>query len=694
LGLGVWINHFESSFHADDFHTIVNNKAIQKASNIPRFFTNPLTSADEMEYAYYEPLLTANFALDRLLSDKAAAPVFQADTFIWFLLQLLAMYAFFALIPGAGNRVALLATAMFALHPAVAETINYASRRGSIMGGFAIFAGLTIWIVWPRLLPARIIYFDGVPQTGWDEFRRVRSPRINKWYQTFIRKTRYLYLVPVVLGLFADPATAVFAPLLFLFLIYFDPERPSRRVLPSAILCGCYWILQAAFVWRYSAGQRQPWLTYLVSQPLAVAHYFYTFFFPLGMSPVSNIEPPAHPWSPVVLAGFAALAVIVALGIAASRRPQWRAVAFGIWWFLIALAPSVLIPRREIEGFDRMYLAIAGLVFALASAIWILVDKYAHSRVLRIPVLSAATAAVLILAGWGWETYEQNNVWLTESRLWEDATVKSPSNPIGFIRYADVLNSAAATEAAAEYLRKAAAVIGNDPVSLTALARGFDQLSDDASSDKFFKRATALNSGYWPAYSYYAQWLLLRRRFDEARKYADRAVEMNSLEIPGRHILMQYYSAQNRWPEVRRVADETLRIDSTDEAAINARDLSTSVALNLKAAEQNAVHATDVNTYLKLSVAYYQNRRFPESVNACKQALAIRPELAEAYSNMAAAEYAMGNLDATEAALRSALKYEPKLYLAKNNLDFILWLKSRNGQTAQTQLPGSPGQAR
>jgi tetratricopeptide (TPR) repeat protein len=144
-----------------------------------------------------------------------------------------------------------------------------------------------------------------------------------------------------------------------------------------------------------------------------------------------------------------------------------------------------------------------------------------------------------------------------------------------------------------------------------------------------------------------------------------------------RHVLLNIYSAENDWGRVKRAADETLRLDSGDGPAQHAREIAQSVFDQLGTARREAERSTNPSDYLKLSVAYYQNRQFEESIGACRKALAIRPDLAEAYSNMAAAEYALGHLDNAEADLRETLRLRPNLQVAKNNLDFILWLKSQ-----------------
>jgi tetratricopeptide (TPR) repeat protein len=140
---------------------------------------------------------------------------------------------------------------------------------------------------------------------------------------------------------------------------------------------------------------------------------------------------------------------------------------------------------------------------------------------------------------------------------------------------------------------------------------------------------------------------------------------------------------------VKRTAEETLRIDPADGAAQHAREIAQSVSDQLLAAEREARPGTNADAYLKLSVEYFKNRRFEDSIRACRQALALRPDLAEAYSNLAAAEYALGRLDETEAALRETLRLRPDLRMAQDNLDIVLKEKAQP-KANDAKLPVTP----
>src|SRR5205823_10996832 len=107
-------------------------------------------------------------------------------------------------------------------------------------------------------------------------------------------------------------------------------------------------------------------------------------FVPVHLSADSDLQPFAHVWSPLAIAGYTGLAALIALGTITARRSNWRAVSFGIWWFLLALLPSAIIPDRVVESDWRMFLPFAGLALAVSRTAWIGVETLEGSR-LRIP---------------------------------------------------------------------------------------------------------------------------------------------------------------------------------------------------------------------------------------------------------------------------------------------------------------------
>jgi len=679
-GVAVWLNHFESTFQDEDFYVVVKNPAIQNLANIPQFFKTPLHYADQPEHAEYRPLALVSFAIDYQLASPISPQVFDVDSFAWFLCEVLLVGGLFLVLPGSNRKLALLAVAVFAVHPVTGETLNYISRRGDILGAVGLVAGLAFWIVWPRRLPPALMHWEGVPKTDWDDFRRRWTPRVNGTYRRIVDAPVGLYMIPVVFGMLADPGVAVFPLLLLAYILLLDngPEQkaPWRRVLPSAVICLPFWILQLVFTWKYAVGFRLSSFPYWITQPWVVLRYIASFFVPVHLTAESDLTVFSQVWSPLALVGMVGLAGVIALALFAGRHVKWRAVAFGIWWFLIALLPTLLVPQRAAESDARMYLALPGLALATVWCGWILYGRIAESssNKLAVSIAGSSFAAALILVLCVL-TFERNEMWSSQMSFWEDATEKSPRNGRSFVEYGAVLNAAGQPDRGYASLLHAASLITTDAPDQIRLALAFDQADKDKEAEEHFKRAIADDPNYSAAWSAYSQWLILRRREQEAYAAALRATQLSPWNAQGQHTLLQYYADKSDWTNLNKAAMAVLRRNPTDVDGKRSVVVAQAAFGAVKAAEEKVKNQPTVDDYLALSVQYYRNRRFQDSIKACNDALKLRPDLGEAYSNMAAAYYALGNKDEAIKALREALRIRPDIIVARRNLDFLLSLE-------------------
>ena len=80
-----------------------------------------------------------------------------------------------------------------------------------------------------------------------------------------------------------------------------------------------------------------------------------------------------------------------------------RPVAFGLWWFLVALLPTSIIPLAEVENDHRMFFPFIGLAAAVAWWIAVRVQRWATQRLISRPlaVSGAAWAAGMLVLTWG-----------------------------------------------------------------------------------------------------------------------------------------------------------------------------------------------------------------------------------------------------------------------------------------------------
>lgn len=620
------------------------------------------------------------FALDYKLGLGARPFIFQSENFIWFTLQMIMVFLLFRLIPGGNYYSTLFGTFLYGLHPVLADTINYPLQRGTIMGSFGVIAGLVLWIFWPRLLPQTFpLKLKRVPEHGFDEFLRKNYQTFEKRYLRFIHLPLGLYLWPVIPALLVDPAAAVFAPILLAYILTVDREKRPRHAIPAAVLCGAYWIFQTAFTWRLGEFSRVPAANYWITQPWVAMRYFYAFFAPVALSADSDLAPFAHFWSPLALAGYAGLAALVGLAIWLGRKNDWRSVAFGLWWFLIALLPYAAIPHRTLEADWRMYLPFVGLALAASRAAWILFAIAYGSRLRIAALVGMPAAALAVLAACGWATYQRNEVWESEASLWSDVMAKSPHNGRAFMNFGLTrMDDDSAT--GLNYLVRASTISPNDALIDINLAYSYNRVSRTTEAEARFQRAVADGASWSPSYSWYAEWLQSHGRNAEGSIMAFKALAIDPYDLKARRTLFEIVSAGHDWVQLKKLADDMLRLYPNDPDGARALEVAQNGMDQLVPAEKEAKDAPSVEHYLDLSVKYYNNERYDDCIRAAREALRINPNLGEAYANIASAYHTMGKVDETITALREEVRLNPNLPSATHNLDVMLAEKARTGK--------------
>jgi len=680
--LGVWSNHFESGFHFDDVSTIVANPYVQHPSGVSRFFTNPRVSSRDKDNAAYHPLLSAWFVVDYKLGGGKPF-VFQLENFLWFVAVVFAAALLFGRIRGMHYLAAAFGALLFGLHPVTADTVDYALQRGVIMGSFGVIAGILIWVVWPWQLPQTLpLKLKRVPEHGWDEFLRKNFKRLEDLYLKIIHAPVGLYLWPVVPALLVEPASAVFAPILVAYILLFEKKRTLRDAIPAVVVCGGYWIFQLIFTWKLGDVSQIPAPNYWFTQPWVAMRYLFKFFVPVHLSADSDFPAFAHPWDPLAIAGYVGVAGLVILAVRLGRKPAWRGVSFGLWWFLLALLPGAVVPQRVVEADWRMFLPFAGLALSVAGLVSIALNAVlsrsaADGSRRQIAILAAGgVVAVAVVSLLGWATLERNAVWASDSTLWSNVLAESPHNGRAFMYYGLTRPPDASRWAGFDYLSRAAAVSPHDPLIEINLARGYGQGSEPA-ADAEFRRATVDGPSWSPAWSSYGEWLLAQDKVSEAYKMASRAVALDAWNFNGRRTMMDVMAQRHEWTMLKQFADETLRLSPNDPDAQSSLQVAQAGIDEIGKAEKVATTQPTVDHYLSLSVVYYQTQRYEDCIKAAHEALRINPNLGEAYANIASAYHRMGKLDGTIAALQEEVRINPNLRSAKKNLAIELALKEK-----------------
>jgi tetratricopeptide (TPR) repeat protein len=298
------------------------------------------------------------------------------------------------------ERAALVAAALFAVHPLQAEAVDYVWGRSIVLAALLCFAALLCWITdrpW-----AAVACFAA--------------------------------------ALLAKEECAAF-PLVLALL----PARPRGRppiavMLGLAVAAGVRVIYVTAVTPGAPAGLHagiSPW-HYLLAQGPVILRYFRLLIVPYGFTVDADIHVP-----PVWL-GVLAWAAMAALAVFLWR---YRSRVWAMWLLaaLILLMPSSSVfPAADLSAERRMYLPLLGFA---AAAGWLL------TRV-RTPALAAVVVVVLTGVSIG-----RTQVWMTEERLWREAVRRAPEK----VRPKIQLSRAVPAAEALELLARARNLAPNDP---------------------------------------------------------------------------------------------------------------------------------------------------------------------------------------------------------------------------------------
>jgi hypothetical protein len=196
---GVWSNHFENAFQFDDAHSIVGNPWIRSLANVPRFFGDATTFSTLPANQSWRPLLSTTYAVDYWLGGGLKPFWFHLDSFVWFVGMAVLLFVMFRGVlrdaaPGAAEVLALFGAALFGVHAANAETVNYISARSDLLSTFFLLLAFWLFVARPELRP------------------------------------RGLYLAPYVLAALVKPVVLVFPILVAAWVWIFETRPGAGRV--------------------------------------------------------------------------------------------------------------------------------------------------------------------------------------------------------------------------------------------------------------------------------------------------------------------------------------------------------------------------------------------------------------------------------------------------------------------------------
>ncbi len=652
-----YLNFFGNSFHFDDFHTVTDNPAVRSLGNLPRIFTDTTAFSVLPANQTYRPIVTASLALDYALARGYNPFWFHLSTLLWFVVLLWVLFLFAERVfdsvqlSPANRWLGWGVAAWFGLHPAMAETVNYVIQRGDLYCTLGCLAALVIYVRRPL----------------WRRFG--------------------LYLVPFVLGMLSKPPAAVF-PLLLLFYVFFfeaADESPGRRwrisavaAVPAAAATVLLLWLQSAMTPRSYAPTILSASAYRLVQPFVWLRYLSALLLPLHLNVDTDLQP-ISTFNAEAAEGLLFVLGLLAVMFLAARRCRLYPIAYGVLWFVLTQLPTSLYTLSEVENDHRMFFSFPGLMIAVVWALRLGYERLASQKDRREMNiwLSRITAAVcgLALCGYAYGAHRRNAVWHDEPSLWADDAAKSPHNGRGLMIFGLTRMNAGDYAGALELFNRALLYTPNYATLEVNLGIVNGLLADAGQhalgtvSEAHFQRAVALSPNDDLTHAYYGRWLLAHGRLPEATSQLEAAVALNTQRELGRDLLLNAYAQAGNTEAAKTLARTTLAIipgDALASAALSGTPMGRA--------------ATPAATLINASLAAYRAGQYQQSISEAQAALKADPHSAEAWNNIGAGYGAMHEWDLGIAAEQQALKLNPNLTIAANNLRWFQSQRSTGGK--------------
>lgn len=459
LACAAYVNALDNPFVYDDHDTVTGNRSLVDLSNL-RFI---------LVYTPFRPLVNASYALDRRLWDYRPFG-FHLTNVVLHAVVVVLLYSWIRRLlrdaGGGDSRLpAFAGAAFFAVHPLQSEAVGYISGRSELMCG--------VWFI-GALLAARAAMMS----------------------RSFVQLL--IAIVCAMLAL-ASKETALVLPIVFLlydWLVRPGPDDGRPRRLAAILTVLGLFAVAAAFrlstLTQSTGGWRAGFLN-LLTQAIVIWRYVGLLVWPAGQSIMHSVHRVVTPADPLAWAAIVGLVLvtIAAIGI----RRSAAAVAFGVLWFLIVLAPSSsVVPLREGMAEHRVYLASAGFFIAVAAGL------QAWRRRAPLSLMPGLVTAMLVVVFCGL-TMVRNRVWSDPVQLWSEATLRAEGMWEPHYALADSLREAGQCAAAISEYETVVAMRPEHRDAQTNLGICLAQTGRTEEAERAFRRALEIDPSFARGYT-------------------------------------------------------------------------------------------------------------------------------------------------------------------------------------------------
>lgn len=503
-----YTNSLNNAFLSDDLAEIVNNPNVGHFSNI---FTRPFGFIRLVIY-------WLSFHLGGLNPD-----LFRLSNVLFHLGSALLIFAIINRIHKS-KFVAFFASALFAVHPAIAEAVTW------ISGG--MYAQYTFFFLFA-------LFFYIIPG-------------------------RKFYILAVLFFLFSLMSHPEMPLLLFLvFPIYEfcfgNLQKNWVKVIPFFLISMFYVFLNIAALPErettlHSVHYQEKGIDNIfVLVPIAISSYFELMIFPKDLT-LYHSELGFGPINFAIRAGLTLAFLVITLALFRKNKAHF----FWLSFFWLALSPTLTPFRLNWIVAERyLYLPSIGLFTSLG----LLLNKFL-SKVKYQYIAYAVFGVILILLSA--RTIFRNIDWKNEDNLWIATGKTSPSSPNTHNNLGDVYGRRGDKQRALQEFQTAIALKPNYGDAYHNLANTYRELGDLDKALENYRKATEFNPGLWQSYQNIAAIYFQAKQYDQATTNIQKAIEINPKKINLRNNLGVIYLAKGDKEKAKEIFRQVLQADPTN----------------------------------------------------------------------------------------------------------------------------------
>ncbi len=559
-----------------------------------------------------------------------------------------------------GTSFALVASFIFAVHPALTESVTYISSRSSEMVTFFYLLGVWLFL---RIFQSNKIKIRDIA---------LLTPLIILCFYLSITSKVVGVTFPVVLAM------------LFLFLICPDRYPVLYKTLTGRFFLIGYvvflilclrlalnaFLLDRGFELYGNFG-------YLSSQiRIIVFYYLKILLWPINLNADIGytFKPPLE--DPTFF--LAILTAVVLIATAFFKGGKWSKICTA--WFILSLAPtSSILPLNDLAVERRIYLpATLGISPLFAMAIHL------------IPKTMRYGFLVFLLASFATLTAERNKVWNDEIRLWEDALKKTPNSPRPYANLGKAYYEKDRIEDAEKYLKISIEKGYYVETTHYNLANIYMDKEQYDLAENAYKHAIGINPLYYQAHFGLGSIKNKTGKLKEAEKYYLEAIEILSTKVAegedyplARINLGEVYGKMGRFEE--SIKQSEIAIKSTPNSFKAHYNIGTANMKlgRLEKAEESFLNCLEIkpefeNALYNLAFVYQKLRQFENSNQYFLKFLDVQEGFPKAYVSIGINYVQMNKLNQAIDSFKKALTLDPKILNARALLAKILSQKGEN----------------